>query len=164
MENKDLKKILKEQIPQEEKIGFAPNKTSEKNTGDSYSKITSNKSGEGIEEKLSFATLTKRDKKLIEEVIELLQENQNSSVKEIKKRIEQKFKISEIPMMEYEESLWHQLTKNENIGMSVQGYREITEKDGTKLRIPHVHFSTDLDYLDELVKRMFTTIRNLNIK
>ena len=36
MENKDLKKILKEQIPQEEKIGFAPNKTSEKNTGDSY--------------------------------------------------------------------------------------------------------------------------------
>jgi hypothetical protein len=164
MENKNIKKILKEQVTQKEKIGFAPNRHSEKNTGDPYSKLTSNKTGEGIEEQLDFGSLTTRDKKLIEEVLKLLKNNDNVTVQNISQQIKDKFEIAEIPMMKYEESLWYQLTKNEHLGVSIQGYREVTQEDGKKIRIPHIAMSSDLDYLDDVVKRIFATVRNLNIK
>ena len=66
-------------------------------------------------------------------------------------------------MMKYEDSLWYELTKNENLGVSIQGYREVTQEDGKKIRIPHIAMSADLDYLDDVVKRIFSTIRNLTI-
>jgi hypothetical protein len=163
MNNEDLKKLLKEQIPQKDKIGYAPNESNEKNTGIPYSKVSSNKTGEGIEEQLDFGSLTTRDKKLIEEVINILKTNDNLTIKDVSDKIKEQFQISEIPMMKYEESLWHQLTKNENLGFSIQGYRETTENN-KKIRIPHIAFSADLDYLDDVIKRLITTIRNLNIK
>ena len=66
-------------------------------------------------------------------------------------------------MMKYEDSLWYELTKNENLGVSTQGYREVIQEDGKKIRIPHIAMSADLDYLDDFVKRIFATVRNLTI-
>jgi hypothetical protein len=163
MKIKDLKEIIKDQVPEKNKIGYAPNKPSEKNIGYPYSKLTSNTTGEGIEEQFNFDTITARDKKIIEEVIKVLQTNDNSTVQNVTDKIKEKFKISEIPMLKYEDSLWHQLTKNENLGVSLQGYREITQEDGKKIRIPHIAMSADLDYLDDVIKRIFATVRNLNI-
>ena len=161
MEEKDFKKILKEQIPIKEKIGFASNKASEKNP--SSGKVTSNKTGEAIEEQFDFGSLTKRDKKLIEEVLKIIKNNDNATVQNILKKIKEEFKISEIPMMKYEDSLWYELTKNEHLGVSTQGYREVIQEDGKKIRIPHIAMSADLDYLDDVVKRIFATVRNLTI-
>jgi hypothetical protein len=111
MKIKDLKEIIKDQVPEKNKIGYAPNKPSEKNIGYPYSKLTSNTTGEGIEEQFNFDTITARDKKIIEEVIKVLQTNDNSTVQNVTDKIKEKFKISEIPMLKYEDSLWHQLTK-----------------------------------------------------
>ena len=41
---------------------------------------------------------------------------------------------------------------------SMQGYRETSDKDGNKIRIPHIGFSADLDYLDEFINRLATKI------
>lgn len=163
MNDNDLKKILKEQISEKEKIGFAPNKPSEKNIGYPYSKITSNITGEGIEEQFDFGSITTRDKKLIEEVIKILKTNDNSTIQNVTDKIKEKFEIGEIPMLKYEDSLWYQLTKNEHLGVSIQGYREVTQENGKKIRIPHIAMSADLDYLDDVIKRIFATVRNLNI-
>ena len=160
MKNKDLKEILKEQLPISEKIGFASNRPSEKNK-DGF--VTSTKTGEAIEEQLDFGSLTKRDKKLIEEILKIIKNNDNATVQNILKKIKDEFQISEIPMMKYEDSLWYELTKNENLGVSIQGYREVKQEDGKKIRIPHIAMSADLDYLDDVVKRIFSIIRNLTI-
>ena len=161
MKENDFKKILKEQIPISKKIGFASNRANEKNP--SGGKINSTKTGEAIEEQLDFGSLTTRDKKLIEEVLKLLKNNDNDTVQNISKQIKEKFQITEIPMIKYEDSLWYELTKNEHLGVSIQGYREVTQEDGKKIRIPHIAMSADLDYLDDVVKRIFSIIRNLTI-
>ena len=62
--------------------------------------------------------------------------------------------------MDVESSLWYEFTKNEKLGASIQGYRQ-AEKDGKKIRIPHISFSADLDYLNEMITRFVTRINNL---
>ena len=57
-------------------------------------------------------------------------------------------------MKKIEDSVWGQLTKDERIGTTIQGFRQSTNERGEKIRIPHVGFSADLDYLDEFVNRL----------
>ena len=64
-------------------------------------------------------------------------------------------------MKKIEDSVWGQLTKDERLGQSMQGFREAIDKDGKKIRIPHVGFSADLDYLDEFVNRLTKKIKNI---
>jgi hypothetical protein len=64
-------------------------------------------------------------------------------------------------MMKVEDSVWHQLTKDERLGFSMQGFRQTTDNDGNKIRIPHIGFSADLDYLDEFVNRLAKKIATL---
>jgi len=64
-------------------------------------------------------------------------------------------------MMKVEDSVWHQLTKDERIGQSMQGFRQTTDNEGNKIRIPHIGFSADLDYLDEFVNRLAKKIASL---
>jgi len=63
--------------------------------------------------------------------------------------------------MKVEDSVWHQLTKDERIGQSMQGFRQTTDNEGNKIRIPHIGFSADLDYLDEFVNRLAKKIASL---
>jgi hypothetical protein len=46
------------------------------------------------------------------------------------------------------------LTKDERIGQSVQGFRQSIDENGNKIRIPHIGFSADLDYLDGFLNRL----------
>ena len=69
-----------------------------------------------------------------------------------------KFQIVEIPMMKIEGTIWHALTKDERIGQSVQGFRQTTDSDGKQIRIPHIGFSADLDYLEEMIQRLATKV------
>ena len=59
--------------------------------------------------------------------------------------------------------LWYEFTKDEKLGTNVQGYTT-TERDGKRIRIPHVHFSADLDYLNDMIGRFITRINNLRNK
>ena len=78
--------------------------------------------------------------------------------------LKERFQLVEIPMKKIEDSVWGQLTKDERLGQSVQGFRQVTDDEGNKIRIPHVGFSADLDYLDEFVNRLVKKIDNIKNK
>ena len=122
--------------------------------------VASNMTGEAIEGVFDYGSITERDKKLIEEVIKLMRERPGVPSDMIAEELKQKFELEEVPMKKIEDSVWGQLTKDERIGMSIQGFRTVNV-DGKQLRIPHVGFSADLDYLDEFVNRLIQKAKDI---
>ena len=57
----------------------------------------------------------------------------------------------------------HQLTKDEHIGQNIQGFKIISDDKGNKKRIPHIGFSSDLDYLDGFINRLILKLENLGL-
>ncbi len=124
-------------------------------------KLASNMTGEAITGVFDYGSITDRDKKVVEEVITLLRQRQGVPNDMIVEELKTKFQLVEIPMKKIEDSVWGQLTKDERLGQSVQGFRQTTDKDGKKVRIPHVGFSADLDYLDEFINRLVKKIKDI---
>ena len=98
--------------------------------------------------------ITERDKQVVEEVISLLEQRSDIPTPMVIAELKTKFNLEEVPMMKLEESVWGQLTKDEKLGQSMQGYKETTDKEGNKIRIPHIGFSADLDDLDIIIQRV----------
>ena len=117
-------------------------------------KMKSNVDGQDIEPLFDYGDITERDKSVVQEVINLIGQRPGVPGDMIAAELKEKFNLVEVPMMKLDDSVWHQLTKDEKIGASMQGYREIHDKDGNKIRIPHIGFSADLDYLDEFINRL----------
>jgi len=111
----------------------------------------------------NYGDITEEHKRTVEEVIKFLLLNKDNPLEQTIKEIRTRFKIVEIPMMKYEDSLWYQFTKNEKIGNSVQGFKQIRDKNGNFIRIPNITFSSDLDNLDKMLNR-FIKIMEYNIK
>ena len=119
------------------------------------SKIKSNvETDKDIEPLFDYGDITDRDKSVVEEVITLLEARPGVPSEMVIAEMKEKFQLVTIPMMKVEDSVWHQLTKDERIGQSMQGFRQTTDENGDKIRIPHIGFSADLDYLDEFVNRL----------
>jgi len=126
------------------------------------SKIKSNvETDKDIEPLFDYGDITDRDKSVVEEVINLFQARPGVPSDMVIAELKEKFQLIQIPMMKVEDSVWHQLTKDERIGQSMQGFRQTTDNDGNKIRIPHIGFSADLDYLDEFVNRLAKKIATL---
>ena len=139
--------------------------------------LVSNKTGEKLSkftdyiEEGHWNNFNKDDaQKIIRDVFYILFQDSENQSEEIKKYLETKkkeleifFKIEEIPLMKLESSLWHQFTKDEKLGQSVQGFRTATV-DGKKINIPHIGFSADLDYLDDVINRVVKKARQLKIE
>ena len=126
------------------------------------SKIKSNvETDKDIEPLFDYGDITDRDKSVVEEVINLFQARPGVPSEMVIAELKEKFQLVQIPMMKVEDSVWHQLTKDERIGQSMQGFRQTTDNEGNKIRIPHIGFSADLDYLDEFVNRLAKKIANL---
>ncbi len=108
---------------------------------------------------------TKQEKKIAEDILNTINEDisKNIPLKFTITRIQESYKLKEVPMLSLENSLWHQFTKDEKIGQSIQGYRTQVI-DGKSIRIPHLAFGADLDYLDEMIRRIITRINNLKEK
>ena len=117
--------------------------------------------GEAIETVFDYGSITERDKKLIEEVIKLMRERPGVPSDMIAEELKQKFELEEVPMKKIEDSVWGQLTKDERLGQSIQGFRLARDEDGKKFKVPHVGFSADLDYLDEFVNRLVKKIKDI---
>lgn len=125
-------------------------------------KVASNKTGIPIKPSFDYGEITERDKKLIREVVDIIKTyNNESSPEYLTKEIIEKFEIEEIPMKDYKQSLFWQFFGQEKLGVSVQGYREIRDENGKKVRIPHLAMSSDLDYLDEMTERLILKVKNL---
>ena len=110
--------------------------------------------GEEIEPNFDYGDIKQRDKEVVLEIIKWLRERNGVPVDMLIEELKIKFQLEEVPMKKVEDTVWGQLTKGEKLGASIQGYREITDKDGKRLRIPHIGFSADLDYLDEFLNRI----------
>ena len=109
--------------------------------------------------------ISERDKKVAEDILKTISKNESHSLplKHTISQIKENYKIEKIPLMSVEDSLWYEFTKDEKIGANIQGYTT-TERDGKRIRIPHVHFSADLDYLNDMIGRFITRINNLRNK
>ena len=124
-------------------------------------KIASNMTGEAIEGMYDYGNISDSDKKVVVEIIDLLNARGQVPCSMFAEELKTRFQIVEIPMKPIDESLWHQFTKNERIGLSVQGFRESKDEEGNKIRIPHIGFSADLDYLDEMIQRIAKKVREI---
>ena len=123
--------------------------------------VKSNVDGSDIKPLFDYGDITERDKSVINEVISLIESRPGVPGEMIVAELKDKFQLVTIPMMDLKKSVWYQLTKDEKIGSSMQGFRQTTDKDGNKIRIPHIGFSADLDYLDEFVNRLVTKIASI---
>jgi len=126
--------------------------------------LASNMTGEAIEGNYDYGHITERDKKLVNEIIDLMRDRSDVPCGMFAEELKTRFELVEIPMKKIEDSVWGQLTKDERLGQSVQGFRQATDEKGEKIRIPHVGFSADLDYLDEFVNRLVNKIEGLKDK
>ena len=124
-------------------------------------KLASNKTGEAIEPNYDYGSISDSDKIVVKEIIDLLNARGQVPCSMFAEELKTRFQIVEIPMKPIDESLWHQFTKNERIGLSVQGFRESKDDEGNKIRIPHIGFSADLDYLDEMIQRIAKKVREI---
>ena len=124
-------------------------------------KIKSTVDGSDIEPLFDYGDITERDKSVVNEVISLIDSRPGVPGEMLVSELKEKFKLVTIPMMKLEDSVWYQLTKDEKIGASMQGFRETIDKDGNKIRIPHIGFSADLDYLDEFVNNLTKKIESI---
>ena len=149
-------------------MAYEPNKTDlvSNKTGETLSKFT-----DYLEKQHKNNFNTDETKKIIRDVFWILFEDKdNIQSQEIKDFLDKKkeelevfFQIEEIPLLKVEQSLWHQFTRDEKLGQSVQGFRTTTV-DGKKVNIPHIAFSADLDYLDDVINRVIEKAKVLKIK
>ena len=124
-------------------------------------KVASNMTGEAIEGVFDYGDVTDRDKKVVEEVIELIRQRPGVPGDMIIEELKTKFQLVEIPLKKIEDSIWGQLTKDERLGQSIQGFRNSNDEKGNPIRIPHVGFSADLDYLDGFVNRLIKKVEGI---
>ena len=117
--------------------------------------------GVAIEPLFDYGDITERDKSVVNEVIEFLQTRPGVPSEMLIEELKEKFQLVTIPMIDMETSIWYQLTKDEKIGQMSQGFRQTVDKDGNKIRIPHIGFSADLDYLDSFINRLVNKISAL---
>ena len=129
-----------------------------------HGKLASNMTGEAIEGNYDYGNITDSDKKVVREIIDLMRQRDQVSCGMFAEELKTRFQMVEIPMKSIEDSVWGQMTKDERLGQSVQGFRQATDEKGEKIRIPHVGFSADLDYLDEFVNRLVKKIEGIKNK
>jgi len=127
-------------------------------------KMASNMTGEAIEGLYDYGNITDSDKLLVKEIIDLLRQRDQVPCGMFAEELKTKFQLVEIPIKKIEDSVWGQLTKDERLGQSIQGFRQVTDEKGEKIRVPHVGFSADLDYLDEFVNRLVKKIEGIKSK
>jgi len=144
--------------------GFSPT-ANRQGTG----KINSNVTGEDISGVYDYGQVDDPEKYPLikdtaDEIIKNLRVLKDKPLEEVINQLELRFGLENIPIKSIEDSLWHQLTHDEHIGQSVQGYKITMKDDGTgKIRIPHISFSSDLDYLDGFLNRLIDKLENLGI-
>ena len=114
-----------------------------------------------IEPVFDYGNITDRDKFVVEEVINLLEKRIGVPTNMIVEELKLLFKIVSIPMMKIDDSLWYKFTKDEKLGISIQGFRETVDEKGKKIKIPHISFSSDLDYLDKFIEKVIKTGDNI---
>lgn len=122
---------------------------------------TSSVTGEDIIPGYDYGSVTERDKLLIAEILDILKSRKEVPMDIVVEEINNKFNMEEIPMMDVEETLWYQLTKDEPLGQHVQGFRMSLDEKQNKIKVPFIAFQADLDFLDGFINRLVQKVNNL---
>jgi hypothetical protein len=93
----------------------------------------------------------------VEEVIKILQNRSSIPVNFIIEELKVKFKLENLPELKVEDTLWHRIF-GEHLKAHYQGYTDKVNENGEKIRVPHLAFSADVDYLDILIKKVLTHV------
>jgi len=120
--------------------------------------------GEEITGTFDYGDIKKEHKDVVLEIIELLRSRNGVPAEMLIEELKIKFDIDEVPMKKVEDTVWGQLTKDEKLGASIQGFREAKDEDGKRIRIPHIGFSADLDWLDGFVNRLIKKAEEIKNK
>ena len=123
--------------------------------------MASNMTGEAITGVYDYGNISDSDKRVVREIIDLMRNRGQVPCSMFAEELKTRFELVEIPMKKIEDSVWGQLTKDERLGQSIQGFRQSTDENGNKVRVPHVGFSADLDYLDEFVNRLVIKLKDI---
>jgi ribosomal protein S3AE len=123
--------------------------------------LTSNVTNKPLDEEI-FSTIdtTDEQKKAIRSVLQHIKNRKNIPLDIVLQEIQQQYSLEDVPEMNIEESIWYQLTKNERIGFQKQGFR-VDIVNGKRVKIPHLSFSSDLDYLDNMINKIIEKIKNI---
>jgi len=108
---------------------------------------------------LSQADIDENQRKVVRDIIELVKERDTVPSTMFAQELSYRYKIEDVPMMDIEKTLWHTMTKDFNLGTSIQGWREEV-RDGKKIRIPLLGLTADLEDLEDMIKKIMTNIRN----
>jgi len=123
--------------------------------------MASNMTGEAITGVYDYGDISNSDKRVVREIIDLMRNRGEVPCSMFAEELKTRFQLVEVPMKKIEDSVWGQLTKDERLGQSIQGFRQSTDENGESIRIPHVGFSADLDYLDEFVNRLVIKLKDI---
>ena len=123
--------------------------------------MASNMTGEAITGVYDYGNISDSDKRVVREIIDLMRNRGQVPCSMFAEELKTRFDLVEIPMKKIEDSVWGQLTIDERLGQSIQGFRQSTDENGKKVRVPHVGFSADLDYLDEFVNRLVIKVKDI---
>ncbi len=105
--------------------------------------------------------VTNRDKETAEEVINQIEKLKNLPLDIALEKIKIDFKIKEIRKIPVNEGLFYNFFKDEKLGASVQGYNRKKDKEGNDYTVPFITFGADREYLDDMIKRLITKIKNI---
>lgn len=121
------------------------------------------KKSDDIELLFNYDTITERDKKVVLEVINYIENfRKGVPIELVKEELKQKWKIEEVPTMKIEDSVWGKLTKGTKLekAYGMVGYKTVT-KDGLPYRIPHVSYGADLDDWNEIVNILANKLKDI---
>jgi hypothetical protein len=131
-------------------------------------KISSNITGEGLKKDFDYGELDGLNGNLVkltaEEIINQIKNNPQKNHLELIEHLQYKFNLKDIPTVKIEDTLWHKLTEGEHLGQNIQGFKIVgDDKGNNKKKIPHIGFSSDLDYLDGFINRLILKLENLGL-
>jgi len=114
------------------------------------------KTGEVIEPLFDYHSIDDYTKLAVKDIIKIIENtDKNASINLIK----QKFQIEETPEYDQNKSLWRSMMSEYKLGESIQGFKIIQNENGTKVKVPVISFTGELDYLDEVIKSLINKIK-----
>ena len=108
--------------------------------------------------------ISKEHKQVVLEVLKHLESRKGVSYDIIKTELLQKFNIEDVPMLDIEDTLWYNITKDiKEAKGTIQGFRFKTLENGKKIKVPYISFTLDLEKLNELLLHIIEKGKNIKI-
>jgi len=114
--------------------------------------LQTTRTGEVIEPVFDYNEIDDYTKLAVKDIIDIIDSTDNKQI--ASQIIKEKFKLENIPIYDENKSLWKQMMKEFKLGESIQGYKVIIKDNGKKEKIPVLGFTAELDYLDEVLKKV----------